>query len=310
MRPCWSEAAEHMSSPAVTELTPERVLNRLDWHVVRRLDGLLQGDYRTLFYGAGVDFADLREYQPGDDARYIDWNVTARMDTPYVRQYLEDRELTVWMLLDRSPSMSFGAEERTKGQVLTEVVTTLAHLFARRGNRVGAILYNNVVERTIPPLGGRKHVLRLVRDLLRPPPQSKAATDLSGLIQTGVNTIKRRSLVFLVSDFLSEPGWERPLPLLSRRHDVVAIRLWDPREVEIPDAGVIVLQDSETGEQILVDTSDPRLRQGLAELARARAERVAASFKRAGVDAFDVSTEESLLAALVRMTGRRKRRGR
>jgi uncharacterized protein (DUF58 family) len=298
-----------MPSPAVAQQTPEQILHRLDWEVVRRLDGLLQGDYRTLFYGPGVDFADLREYEPGDDARYIDWNVTARMDTPYVREYLEDRELTAWMLLDRSPSMGFEPGARTKGRVLGEVVTTLAHLLTRRGNRVGAILYNNVVERTIPPLGGRKQVLRLVSDMLRPPPRGTAATNLTGLIQTGLNTIKRRSLVFLVSDFLSEPGWERPLPLLCRRHDVVAIRIWDPREVELPDAGVIMLQDSETGEQLLVDTSDPGLRRRLAELARARDERVAASFRRAGVDAFDVSTEEDLVSALVRMASRRKRRG-
>jgi uncharacterized protein (DUF58 family) len=297
-----------MLSPPITQPTPEQLLYRLDWQVVRRLDGLLQGDYRTLFYGAGVDFADLREYQPTDDARYIDWNVTARMDTPYVREYLEDRELTAWMLLDRSPSMGFGAHERTKGCVLTEVVTTLAHLLARRGNRVGAILYNNAVERTIPPLGGRKQVLRLVRDLLQAPPRSGTATDLNGLIQTALNTIKRRSLVFLVSDFLSEPGWERPLPLLSRRHDVVTIRLSDPREVDLPDAGLVMLEDSETGEQVLIDTSDPHLRRRLAEVARSREESIAANFRRAGVDPFDISTQDDLVTALVRMSGRRKRK--
>ncbi|MEX2228128.1 MAG: DUF58 domain-containing protein [Dehalococcoidia bacterium] len=299
-----------MPSPPVTQPTPEHILHRLDWQVVRRLDGLLQGDYRTLFYGAGVDFADLREYQPEDDARHIDWNVTARMDTPYVREYFEDRELTAWMLLDRSLSMSFGPEERTKSRVLTEVVTALARLLTRRGNRVGAILYNNAVERTIPPRGGRMQVLRLARDLLQPPPHSATATDLSGLIQTGLNTIKRRSLVFLVSDFLSTPGWERPLPLLCRRHDVVAIRVWDPREVELPDAGVIVMQDSETGEQLLVDTSDPHLRRRIADLARSREERLAAGFRRAGVDPFAISTEDDLVAALVRMAGLRKRRFR
>ena len=299
-----------MPSPPVTLSTPEHILQRLDWQVVRRLDGLLQGDYRTLFYGAGVDFADLREYQPEDDARYIDWNVTARMDTPYVREYLEDRELTAWMLLDRSPSMGFGPEARSKGKVLTEVVTTLARLLTRRGNRVGAILYNNAVERTISPLGGRKQVLRLTRDLLRPPPRGATATDLSGLILTGLNTIKRRSLVFLISDFLSEPGWERPLPLLCHRHDVVAIRVWDPHEVTLPDAGVMVLEDSETGEQMLVDTSDPDLRRRIGELARRREERLAASFRRAGVDPFAIATTDDLVASLVRMAGMRKRRVR
>ncbi len=299
-----------MPPPAATQQTPEQVLHRLDWTVVRRLDGLLQGDYRTLFYGAGVDFADLREYQPQDDARYIDWNVTARMNTPYVREYLEDRELTAWMLLDRSASMGFGTDARTKGRVLTEVVTTLAHLLTRHGNRVGAILYTNEVERTIPPLGGRKQVLRLVHDLQQPPPPTRAATNLAGLIHAGLNAIKRRSLVFLVSDFLSEPGWERSLPMLSRRHDVVAIRLWDPREVDLPKAGLIMLQDSETGEQILVDTSDPALRRRLEAVSQARDQRVTASFRRAGVDPFDLSTQDDLVAALVRMAGQRKRRVR
>jgi uncharacterized protein (DUF58 family) len=151
-------------------------------------------------------------------------------------------------------------------------------------------------------------VLRLVRDLLQPPPRNRTATNLSGLIQTALNTIKRRSLIFLVSDFFSEPGWERQLPLLCRRHDVVAIRLWDPREVDLPKAGLMMLQDSETGEQILVDTSDPQLRRRLAAVSTSRDERITASFKRAGVDPFDVSTEDDLVAALVRMAGQRKRR--
>lgn len=296
--------------PPATQATPERILHRLEWRVIRRLDGLLQGDYRTLFYGVGMDFADLREYQPPDDVRRIDWNVTARMDSPHVREYIEDRELTAWMLLDRSPSMSFGLEERPKGLVLTEVVATLARLLTRRGNRVGAILYNNVVERTIPPLGGRNQVLRLAHDLLRPPPRSGTATDLNGLIHAGLNTIKRRSLVFLVSDFISEPGWERPLLVLGRRHDVVAIRLWDRREVELPDVGVVVMEDAETGEQVFVDTSDPQLRRRLAEVGRAREERLQAGFTRAGVDLFDISTEEDLVSALVRIAEQRKKRRR
>jgi len=303
-------AVQPAPPPLAEQTTPERILHRLEWRVIRRLDGLLQGDYRTLFYGVGMDFADLREYQPPDDVRRIDWNVTARMDAPHVREYIEDRELTAWMLLDRSPSMSFGLEERPKGLVLTEVVATLARLLTRRGNRVGAILYNNAVERTIPPLGGRNQVLRLAHDLLRPPPTTGTATDLNGLIHAGLNTIKRRSLVFLVSDFISEPGWERPLLVLGRRHDVVAIRLWDPREVELPDVGVIVMEDAETGEQVFVDTSDPQLRRRLGELARAREERLQEGFLRAGVDVFDISTEEDLVSALVRMAEQRKRRRR
>jgi len=195
--------------------------------------------------------------------------------------------------------------------VLTDVVTTFAHLLTRRGNRVGAILYDNVVEQTIPPRGGRRHVLRIVHELLTPPrPRDGMTTDLGGLIRAGLNTIKRRSLIFLVSDFLGEPGWERALPLLARRHDVVAIRLWDPREVELPNVGLMVLEDSETGEQIVVDSSDPVLRRRLAETARLREERVTTAFRRAGVDPFAISTEEDLVPALVRLAALRKRRVR
>ena len=297
-------------SASVLPPTPEQVLYRLEWRVIRRLDGLLQGDYRTLFYGAGLDFADLREYQAEDDPRHIDWNVTARLNTPYVREYVEDRELTAWMLLDRSPSMSFGLEERPKGLVLTEVVTTLARLLTRRGNRIGALLYTNEVERTIPPAGGRNQVLRLAHELLRPPPASRTATDLSGLIFAGLNTIKRRSLVFVISDFISVPGWEGPLAALARRHDLVAIRLWDRREVELPDAGIIVMEDAETGEQIFVDTSDRAFRSRVAALARAREERLRAEFLKAGVEPFDIATDEDLVVALIRMAEQRKRRRR
>src|SRR5687768_13228562 len=205
--------------------TPERILQRLDWHVIRRLDGLLQGNYRSLLYGFGVDFADLREYQPGDDIRYIDWNVTARMDTPYVRQYVEEREITGWFLLDLSPSMDFGTLQSLKRTVLIDFVATLARLLTRHGNQVGAIFYGRRIERTIPARGGRVQVLRLVNDLLKQPQLPSAPfTNLTPLLDAGLRAIRRRSLVFIVSDFISEPGWERPLRLLNQRHEVLAIR--------------------------------------------------------------------------------------
>src|SRR6185369_2744403 len=156
-------------SEATAALTPERILQRIEWHVIRRLDGLLKGDYRSLFYGQGLDFADLREYQPEDDIRFIDWNVTARMDTPYVRQYVEDREISAWFLLDLSPSMDFGTLQSLKRTVLVDFVATLARLLTRHGNRVGAIFYGSRVEYTIPPRGGRLQVLRLVNDLMKQP---------------------------------------------------------------------------------------------------------------------------------------------
>jgi uncharacterized protein (DUF58 family) len=290
---------------------PERLLQRLDWHVVRKLDGLLQGDYRTLFYGNGVDLAALREYQSGDDVRYIDWNVTARMDTPYVRQYHEDREITAWFLLDLSPSMDFGnlETERLKGTVLIDFVTTLARLLTRRGNRVGAVFYGDRVERTIPARGGRVQVLRLIDDLLRRQPLANASfTDLSPLLETGRRTVKRRSLIFVISDFISVPGWERPLNLLSRHHEVFAVRLVDPREVELPDVGPLVMQDAETGEQLYVDTHDQGFRRRFGELARERESAVNDAFKRSGVDALSLSTDEDLVTAIVRMSNLRRRR--
>jgi uncharacterized protein (DUF58 family) len=293
--------------------TPDRILLRLDWEVIRRLDGLLQGDYRSLFYGYGVDFADLREYQPEDDIRYIDWNVTARMNTPYVRQYVEDREITAWFLLDLSPSMDFGVAhtQNLKRTVLIDFVTTLARLLTRHGNRVGAMFYGSQVERTIPPRGGRTQVLRLVNDLLKQPRLPKAAfTNLTPLLETGLHAIKRRSLIFIISDFISVPGWERPLNLLNRRHEILAIRLWDPREVDLPDVGPIFMEDAETGEQVYVDTGDRGFRRRFREAARRREAALDAMFKYAGVDALSLSTEEDLVRAILRFaTLRQQRRG-
>jgi uncharacterized protein (DUF58 family) len=297
----------HSAAPA-SEVAPERLLRQLEWRVIRRLDGLLQGDYRTLFYGAGTDFADLREYEPRDDIRHIDWNVTARMNHPYVRQYVEDRDITAWFLLDISPSMAFGPIDRPKELVLTDFVATLARLITRGGNRIGAILYNNELERTIPPHSGRNQVLRLMRELLRQREAPRgASTDLNVLLNAGLNTLKRRSLVFVISDFMSEPGWERPLSLLNRRHELIAIRLYDPRETDLPDAGLIVVEDAETGEQLTVNTSDPTFRRRFYEVAQQRGMVLQENVRRAGVDLFAISTEEDLVKAIVRMATLRKR---
>mgnify|MGYP001825697065 CR=1 FL=1 len=291
--------------------TPEAILHRLEWRVIRRLDGLLQGDYRTLFYGDGLDFADLREYQLNDDIRHIDWNVTARTNSLHVRQYVEDREITAWFLLDLSPSMGFGPATRPKEQVLVDLVTTLARLLTRGGNRVGAILYNNRLEKTIPPRGGRNQVLRLARELLRKADAPrKTTTDLNVLLSAGLNTLKRRSLVFVISDFISEPGWERPLSLLNRRHEMIGIRLWDAREVELPDAGMIVVEDAETGEYLTVDTSNPAFRRRFLAAAERREALLKETLQRAGTDLYTVSTEEDLVGALVRMAVLRKKKRR
>jgi uncharacterized protein (DUF58 family) len=292
--------------------TPERILHRLDWQVIRRLDGYLQGDYRSLFYGSGVDFADLREYQPEDDIRYIDWNVSARMNTPYIRKYVEDREIIAWFLLDLSPSVDFGRVDNQKRTVLIDFVATLARLLTRHGNRVGAMMYGSTrsVQHTVPARGGRNQVLRLINDLLKQPYLSKTpATDLAPLFNAGLNAIKKRSLVFVVSDFISAPGWEKSLNLLSRRHEVIAIRLWDPREMELPDIGTIVMEDAETGEQLYVDTHDKKFRQRFQAAASQREIKLTETFKRAGVDMLPLSTEEDLIRAIIRFaTIRRQHR--
>jgi len=291
-----------------TASTPERILQRLDWQVIRRLDGLLQGDYRSLFYGCGVDFADLREYQPEDDIRYIDWNVTARMNTPYVRQYVEDREITAWFLLDLSPSIDFGTGQSLKRTVLIDFVTTLARLLTRHGNRVGAIFYDSHIERTIPARGGRIQVLRLVNDLLKQPQLPRAPfTNLTPLLEGGLFSLKKRSLVFVISDFICTPGWERTLNLLNQRHEVLTVHLWDPREIELPDMGMIVMEDAETGEQMFVDTHDRKFRQRFEEVARQREAEMAQAFKRAGVAALALSTKEDLVQAIVRFATQRRR---
>jgi uncharacterized protein (DUF58 family) len=297
----------------VASSAPERVLNRLEWQVLRRLDGLLQGEYRSLFHGPGLDFAALREYQPGDDVRYIDWNVTARMDTPYVREYVEDREVTAWFLLDLTPSVDFGTVdlERQKRSVLIDLVVTLARILTRRGNRVGAIVLERDVSIALPARSGRLHVLRLIRELLARPRLERAPrTDLAPLFETAMRAIRRRSVVIIVSDFLSEPGWERSLAMLQRRHEVLAIRITDPREVELPDVGPIVLSDAETGETLYVDTSDRGLRERFAAAAAEREAGLRRAFGRAGVEALGLSTDDDLVGAIVRMaTLRRHRRG-
>lgn len=299
-----------MNSQSSTS-APERILLRLDWQVIRRLDGLLQGDYRSLFYGYGVDFADLREYQPEDDIRYIDWNITARMDAPYVRQYHEDREITAWFLLDLSPSVDFGtvATRTLKRTVLIDFVTTLARLLTRHGNRVGAIFYGSRVSHIIPARGGKLQVLRLVNDLLKQPSLDRAPfTNLTPLLEAGLNSIKKRSLVFVISDFISVPGWQRPLSQLNRRHEVLAIRLWDPREATIPDVGPMIMEDNETGEQLYVDTHDREFRRRFEEAARRREVALNEAFQRAGVEALSLSTDEDLVRALVRFAALRQQR--
>ncbi|GEL23774.1 hypothetical protein PSU4_27280 [Pseudonocardia sulfidoxydans NBRC 16205] len=296
---------DHRRSQA---LTPERVLRRLEWRVLRRLDGRLLGDHRTMFRGSGVDVADLREYQLGDDLRHIDWNVTARTDVTHVREYLEDREATAWLVLDGSASMDFGPVRRRKHVVLVEVAAVLAQLLSRGGNRVGALLFDSELRETIPPGGGRNQVLRILSRLLRERAGGQTGTDLEGALRAAIGILRRRSLVVVVSDFLADDGWQRPLGLLARRHDVVAVQVVDPREFDLPDAGLVYVEDAETGEVILVDSGDAAFRARLREAADARQAALAADLGTAGLDLFTVATDEDLVRALFRIADLRRRR--
>jgi uncharacterized protein (DUF58 family) len=289
----------------------EKVLKKLEWTVIRRLDGLLHGDYRTLFRGFGLDLADLREYQYHDDVRHIDWNVTARLQTPYVREYNEDRDINAWFLLDLSPSVDFGSGEVRKRSVANDFAAVLARLLTRHGNRVGALLYGDKVDTVIPARSGRRHVLHLMsRMAKRPQLQRSGGTRLEDLLHAGFSFIKRRSLVFVVSDFISAPGWAKPLALLARRHEVIAVRLYDPLEMELPDIGLFVMQDAETGEQLFIDTNDKGFRRRFAELAKKREAELRTAFRDAGIDAIELATDDDLADALLRFADLRKRRTR
>jgi uncharacterized protein (DUF58 family) len=289
----------------------EKLLKKLEWTVIRRLDGLLHGDYRTLIRGFGLDLADLREYQYHDDVRHIDWNVTARLQTPYVREYNEDRDINAWFLLDLSPSVDFGSGEVRKRSVAADFVAVLARLLTRHGNRVGALLYGERVDTMIPARSGRRHVLHLMSKMAsRPQLARSAGTRLEDLLHSGFSVIKRRSLIFVVSDFISAPGWAKPLALLARRHEVIAVRLYDPLEMELPDIGLFVMQDAETGEQLFIDTHDKGFRKRFAELARRREAELRGAFRDAGVDALELATDDDLADAILRFADLRKRRTR
>ena len=303
--------------PAVTMLPmpaakgAEHMLRRLEWTVIRRLDGMLQGDYRTLLRGTGLDLADLREYQHHDDVRHIDWNVTARLQIPHVRVFTEDREMAAWFLLDLSPSVDFGSSEQRKRHVSAEFVAVLARMLTRHGNRIGALLYGSGVDTVMPARGGRMHVLELLHNMQsRPLNQESGGTRLDELLHSAMGTIRRRSTVFVVSDFISAPGWEKPLGQLAQRHDVVAIRLLDPMELDLPDLGMVPIRDAETGEQLLVDTHDAGFRKRFARIAAQREADLRQTFAQSGVDTLELSTDDDLVQAVMRFADLRKRRSR
>ncbi|MEV4838689.1 DUF58 domain-containing protein [Nonomuraea sp. NPDC049486] len=288
---------------------PEKLLLRLEWKVVRRLDGRLQGAHRTAHRGSGIDFTGLRPYGEGDDARHIDWNVTARLDEPHLRVFTEDRELTVWLVLDRSASMAAGRPGRGKHDVLAELALVLARLFGRGGNRVGALLFDTGVLRVVPPGTSRRHTLRIGAELARTgQARGGATTDLAEMLDAAGRLARRRALIVVLSDFIGDGDWERSLQRLARRHEVVALRIADTADDVLPEAGLIVVEDAETGEQLVVDSADPLLRVRFRQAVDERDARLAAGMRRAGVPVHRVDTDRDLAEALVEVVARTRDR--
>jgi uncharacterized protein (DUF58 family) len=290
--------------------TAENVLRRIEWTVLRRLDGLLLGNYRSLFRGFGIDLADLREYQVNDDARTIDWNATARLQVPHVRQFNEDREVTAWFLVDLSGSVNFGSGATTKRAIAVDFVALLARLLTRHGNRVGAVLYTDRVDLVLPARGGRQHVLHLIDRIQKTGNARRLgkSTRLDELLGRALQAIKRRSVVFVLSDFISDPGWTRALSLLGQRHEILAVRLYDALEMALPDLGLVIVEDAETGQQLFVDTHDTAFRQRFSSLAAERETALRAALSDAGADCIELSTDDDLVDTLMRFARLRKRR--
>jgi len=303
----------------------ERLLFRLEWRVVRRLDGRLAGGYRTAHRGTGTDFAGLREYAEGDDARHIDWNVTARLNEPQLRLFNEDRELMVWLVLDRSASMTVGAPGRGKHDVVSELALVLARLFGRGGNRVGALLYDvpGGQVRTVPPGTGRRHALRIGVELARTEQLERkggngrrgagngrrgGTTDLAAMLDAVAKLARRRALIVVISDFIGDGDWERSLLRLVPRHEVVALRVIDTADDELPDAGLVVVEDAETGEQLVIDSGDPLLRARVRAGAEERDARLAAGMRRAAVPLHRIDTSADLATALIEVVASTRRR--
>jgi uncharacterized protein (DUF58 family) len=265
----------------------------------------LAGDYESAFRGRGMEFEEVREYQPGDDIRHIDWNVTARMSAPFVKQYREERELSVVLLVDVSSSGRFGSRRKTKSEVAAEVAALLAYTAIKSNDKVGLIVFSDEVELYIPPKKGRGHVWRVIREILTHHPRRKG-TDIEAALDYLGRVIRRRAVVFLISDFL-DATFEESLRIAARRHDLTAVTVTDPRESELPRIGLLELQDSESGEMIVVDTSDERLRRGLLERTAVREEALAGMFRSHGVGELRVETHRSPVEPIVRFFRRRER---
>ena len=299
--------------PRSSRLTsPSQVpIERLRLTVLRRIDGLLAGDHAGLFPGHGSERGEARAYVPGDDPRHIDWAVTARSHEPHVRDMIADHELDVWLVLDTSSSLGFGTSRATKHEVAWSVAGAFALLASSTGNRVGAV--RSTPERPgarpkmLPARGGSAHAGAVLTALGREPLEGEAG-DLSGAMEMVGRTARRRGMAVVISDFLGEPVWEKPMRALSHRHEVIAVEVVDPREVELPDVGLISVVDPETGRRRIVDTSQATVRRRYAELAEGRRGEVAARLRSCGVDHLAVATDRDWVLDFVRFVSERKAR--
>ena len=272
------------------------------------VNSLFAGEYRSVFKGQGMEFAEVREYQAGDEVRSIDWNVTARMRRPFVKRYIEERELTVMLAVDLSGSERFGTRSRFKSELASELAAVIVMSAIRNNDRVGVLLFTDHVEHVVPPRKGRRHALRVIRDLLAFEPKGRG-TDVAGATDYLIKSLSHHAIVFLVSDFLQE-GLERPLKLLAQRHDLVAVTVEDPAEAELPDVGLARFVDPETRETVDVDTSDPAVRTAFAAAVddeRASRRRL---FRRLAIDEIPVRTDQPVVEPLLRFFRTRETRAR
>lgn len=298
----WNDA------PAAARESADQLLRRLEWTVIRPLALRPGGNERSRARGGGLDLAELREYQPGDDVRRIDWNATARAGSPQVRETYAERALDAWLLVDVSPSVDWGTARQTKRAQALELVAAASQVIGRHGNRVGALTFAERPLDVLPPATGRHQVLRIVSKLREAPRREvHGRTDLAAALCLAGQVIRRPALVVVVSDFLVEDGWAAPLGQLAVRHELVAVRVTDPREGELPDVGIVTLEDPESGEQLIVDTADRRLRERFREAARAQAERIDRLLTSRGARRVIASTDAALLPTLLELLDRRRR---
>lgn len=293
-------APEAEKPAARARISPEllKQVKRVELKTRGLVDALFSGEYRSVFKGQGMEFAEVREYSPGDEVRTIDWNVTARMAKPYVKRYIEERELTVMLALDVSASERFGTVRRFKSDVITEFAAVVALAAVRNNDRVGVLFFTDRVELVVPPRKGKRHMLRIVRDLLAFEPVGKR-TDLRPALEYMQRTLHQHTVIFLISDFQAE-GYEHALKVLARRHDLVAVTLNDPAEVTLPDVGVARLRDPETDEYVEIDTSDEAVRSTYAEgVATERLTR-RRMLRRAGLDEIELQTNSDVIEPLLK----------